>query len=234
LNAKLTDIASSAALATATGGLTLLQDSGSVKALLSAEATNNNVNVISSPSLMVLNNQEANIQVGDEVPIRTSESTNTNGSVNPIQTSSIEQRKTGVKLTVKPRVNANGLVIMDIEQSVENVKDTGSGSNIDSPTIATREITSTVAVQSGETIVLGGLIKDDITDNKSGIPFLHELPLIGPLFGGTNKKNNKTELVVLITPRVVGTRQDARLITDEFKRKLTGIYDDQPVVLKAE
>ncbi|MDD5115189.1 MAG: type II secretion system secretin GspD, partial [Methylobacter sp.] len=121
LNAKLTDIASSAALATATGGLTLLQDSGSVKALLSAEATNNNVNVISSPSLMVLNNQEANIQVGDEVPIRTSESTNTNGSVNPIQTSSIEQRKTGVKLTVKPRVNANGLVIMDIEQSVENV-----------------------------------------------------------------------------------------------------------------
>jgi len=234
LNAKLTDIASSAALATATGGLTLLQDSGSVKALLSAEATNNNVNVISSPSLMVLNNQEANIQVGDEVPIRTSESTNTNGSVNPIQTSSIEQRKTGVKLTVKPRVNANGLVIMDIEQSVENVKDTGSGSNIDSPTIATREITSTVAVQSGETIVLGGLIKDDITDNKSGIPFLYELPLIGPLFGSTNKKNNKTELVVLITPRVVGTRQDARLITDEFKRKLTGIYEDQPVVLKAE
>jgi general secretion pathway protein D len=184
---------------------------------------------------MVLNNQEANIQVGDEVPIRTSESTNTNGGgVNPIQTSSIQQRKTGVKLTVKPRVNANGLVIMDIEQSVENVKETGSGSNIDSPTIATREITSTVAVQSGETIVLGGLIKDDITDNKSGIPFLHEIPVIGSLFGGTNKKNIKTELVVLITPRVVGTRQDARLITDEFKRKLTGIYEDQPVVLKTQ
>jgi len=234
LNAKLTDIASSAALATATGGLTLLQDSGSVKALLSAEANNNNVNVISSPSLMVLNNQEANIQVGDEVPIRTSESTNTASSgTNPIQTSSIEQRKTGVKLTVKPRVNANGLVIMDIEQSVENAQKT-STSTIDSPSIQTREITSTVAVQSGETIVLGGLIKDGNEDVKSGIPFLHELPLIGPLFGSTSKNKTKTELVVLITPRVVGTQQDARLITDEFKRKLTGIYEDQPVVLKAK
>ncbi|WP_340120939.1 type II secretion system secretin GspD [Methylobacter svalbardensis] len=234
--ASLSDIAVAGAAASATGGLSLLQNSGSIKALLSAQATNGNVNVISSPSLMVLNNQEANIQVGDEVPLRTSQSSPIPTTGDPVnvnnllQTSSIQQRKTGVKLMVKPRVNANGLVIMDIEQSVENVKEGGSGSNIDSPTIATREITSSVAVQSGETIVLGGLIKDDNTDNKSGIPFLHDLPLIGPLFGATTKKNNKTELVVLITPRVVGTRQDARLITDEFKRKLTGIYQDKAVV----
>jgi len=78
------------------------------------------------------------------------------------------------------------------------------------------------------------LIKDGNEDVKSGIPFLHELPLIGPLFGSTSKNKTKTELVVLITPRVVGTQQDARLITDEFKRKLTGIYEDQPVVLKAK
>ncbi len=235
--AKLLDAALSGAAASATGGLSLLQDSGAIKALLSAEATDGNVNVISSPSLMVLNNQEANIQVGDEVPIRTSQSSAIPTTSDPInvnnllQTSSIQQRKTGVKLTVKPRVNANGLVIMDIEQSVENVKEEGSGSRIDSPTIATREITSSVAVQSGETIVLGGLIKDDDTYNKSGIPFLHELPVIGPLFGGTTKKRTKTELVVLITPRVVGTRQDARLITDEFKRKLTGIYQEAPVYI---
>jgi len=234
--AKLSDLAITGAAASATGGLSLLQNSGAVKALLSAEATDGNVNVISSPSLMVLNNQEANIQVGDEVPIRTSQSSAIPTSNDPInvnnllQTSSIQQRKTGVKLTVKPRVNANGLVIMEIEQSVENVKEEGSGSNIDSPTIATREITSSVAVQSGETIVLGGLIKDDDTHNKSGIPFLHELPVIGPLFGNTTKRKNKTELVVLITPRVVGTRQDARIITDEFKRKLTGIYEDKAVV----
>jgi len=232
--ASLSDIAVAGAAASATGGLSLLQNSGSIKALLSAQAIIGNVNVISSPSLMVLNNQEANIQVGDEVPLRTSQSSPIPTTGDPVnvnnllQTSSIQQRKTGVKLTVKPRVNANGLVIMDIEQSVENVKEGGSGSLIDSPTIATREITSSVAVQSGETIVLGGLIKDDNTDDKRGIPFLHDLPLIGPLFGATTKKNNKTELVVLITPRVVGTRQDARLITDEFKRKLTGIYQKAP------
>ncbi len=242
--ASLSDIAISGAAASATGGLSLLQNSGSVRALLSAQATNNNVNVISSPSLMVLNNQEASIQVGDEIPVRTSQSTNiTNvnqsGGILPgtdatqtsggLVTSGIQQRKTGVKLTVKPRVNASGLVIMDIEQSVEDAQATKT-SGIDSPSIQTREITSSVAVQSGETIVLGGLIKDDGSDNQAGIPFLHDLPVIGALFGNTTKTKNKTELVVLITPRVVGTRQDARLITDEFKRKLTGIYEDKIVV----
>jgi general secretion pathway protein D len=117
---------------------------------------------------------------------------------------------------------------MDIEQSVEDAQETKT-SGIDSPSIQTREITSSVAVQSGETIVLGGLIKDDGVDNQSGIPFLHQLPWIGPLFGNTKKTKNKTELVVLITPRVVGTSQDASLITNEFKRKLTGIYIDEPV-----
>lgn len=242
--ASLSDIAISGAAASATGGLSLLQNSGSVRALLSAQATNNNVNVISSPSLMVLNNQEASIQVGDEIPVRTSQSTNiTNvnqsGGILPgtdatqtsggLVTSGIQQRKTGVKLTVKPRVNASGLVIMDIEQSVEDAQATKT-SGIDSPSIQTREITSSVAVQSGETIVLGGLIKDDGSDNQAGIPFLHDLPVIGALFGNTSKTKNKTELVVLITPRVVGSRQDARLITDEFKRKLTGIYEDKIVV----
>ncbi|MDO9168679.1 MAG: type II secretion system secretin GspD [Methylobacter sp.] len=235
--ASLTDIAVAGAAASATGGLSLLQNSGSVKALLSAEATDGNVNVISSPSLMVLNNQEASIQVGEEIPLRTSQSTNvtnvggtdTTQTSGGLVTSGIQQRKTGVKLTVKPRVNANGLVIMNIEQSVENAQQTRT-SGIDSPSIQTREISSSVAVQSGETIVLGGLIKDDDTDNKAGIPFLHDLPLIGALFGNTTKNKIKTELVVLITPRVVGTRQDARLITDEFKRKLTGIYEDKAVV----
>jgi general secretion pathway protein D len=121
---------------------------------------------------------------------------------------------------------------MEIEQSVEDVKETGSGgSSIDSPTIATREINSSVAVQNGEAIVLGGLITEDNTYNKSGVPFLHTLPLIGPLFGGTVNNKDRTELVVLITPRVVQSRQDARLISDEFKRKLSGIYQEVPVYI---
>jgi general secretion pathway protein D len=222
------DVAASAV--TGGFGYAFLSDSGDIRAVLNASANDNKLNVISSPSLMVLNNQEASIQVGDEIPLRTSQSSAlpTSGqsfdASSLVQTSGIQQRKTGVKLKVKPRVNASGLVIMDIEQSVERPQQT-TASNIDSPTIQTREITSNVAVHSGETVVLGGLIDENDTYNQDGIPFLYKLPLIGPLFGSTTKEKVKTELVVLITPRVVTSRQDGRLITDEFRRKLTGIYE---------
>ncbi|MBS3951353.1 MAG: type II secretion system secretin GspD [Methylomicrobium sp.] len=227
---RLTDAAITALAAAGTGGLSAIYSSGAVKALLKAQAEDGNVNVISSPSLMVLNNQEANIQVGEEKSLRTSESTPLSGGAGPtnslIQTTQVEQRKTGVMVTVKPRVNANGLVTMEIEQSVESFGNTSTNGN---PDILTREIASSVAVQSGETIVLGGLIQERNTSSQSGIPFLHDLPLIGPLFGSTVKNNDRTELVLLLTPRVVTSRQDARLVTDEFKRKLTGIYQDVPL-----
>jgi general secretion pathway protein D len=235
------DLAAIAAAAVTGGfGYSFISHSGDIRAILSAEANDNKLNVISSPSIMVLNNHEASIQVGDEIPLRTSQSTsitnvsqtgsllNNDQTTGGLLTSGIQQRKTGVKLKVKPRVNANGFVIMDIEQTVETPKTT-TVSEIDSPTIQTREITSNVAVQSGETIVLGGLIDENDTNNQGGIPFLHKLPLIGPLFGTTNKEKLKTELVVLITPRVVSTKLDASLIANEFKRKLTGLYEDSPV-----
>jgi len=218
------DAAKKAAVTSLTGGFGYAFVSDDVSAVLEAEATKNNINIISSPSLMVLNNQEASIQVGEERSLRTSESTNTSGGVdNSVVTSTIQQRKTGVKVTVTPRVNANGLVIMEIEQSIENF---GDGETNNNPDILTREIKSSVAVQSGETIVLGGLINEQNDHKKSGIPFLHELPLIGPLFGNTTKTKRKTELVILITPRVVKSRLDASLVTDEFRRKLSGIYKE--------
>jgi len=114
---------------------------------------------------------------------------------------------------------------MDINQKADDVIEV-STSGINSPSFQKRQIQSTVAVQSGETIVLGGLISETDTFNQNGIPLLHKLPWIGALFGETVKKNNKTELVVLITPRVIKTRQSARLITLEFKRKLSGIYQE--------
>jgi len=222
------DATKKAAITTLSGGFGYAFVSNDVSVVLQAEADKGNVNIISSPSLMVLNNQEASIQVGEERSLRTSESTNTSSSsTDPIVTSTIQQRKTGVKVTVKPRVNANGLVIMEIEQSVENFAGEDRASTNGNPDILTREIKSSVAVQSGETIVLGGLINEKSTYTKSGIPFLHELPIIGPLFGNTAKNNDKTELVVLITPRVVKSRLDARLVTNEFKRKLSGIYEQR-------
>ena len=181
--------------------------------------------MLSAPSLMVLNNQEATIIVGDQVPIRTSESANTSATVGDtaLITSTIQLRDTGVTLTVKPRVNAGGLVIMEIEQKVDGVSRTES-SEIDSPTIQQRQIKSSVAVQSGETIVLGGLITEQRELGKSGVPVLSRLPIIGGLFGKTDKVLDRTELVVLITPRIVKNEQDSRLITHEFKKRLKGIY----------
>jgi len=217
--------ASALAVGAATGGFGYAFASGNIKAVLNAAATDNKINVISTPSLMVLNNQEALIQVGDQVPIRTSESTNTSGSVNPIQTSAIQMRETGVVLNVKPRVNANGLVTLEIKQSVDRAIPTVQ-SNIDSPTIQQRKIESTVVVQSGESIILGGLMAENDVIDFSGVPVLHKIPVLGSLFGSTTKTKEKTELIVLITPRVIENKWDSRAITREFKQKLRFVFPE--------
>ncbi len=231
-------IATAGGAAFATGGLSAVYNSGVVNAILSAQAGKGNVNVISSPSLMVLNNQEAKINVGQQVPVSTGGSsiplsgTQTGGSF--AQTNSIQYKDTGVTLDVTPRVNANGMVIMEIKQIVSSVVSLpASGTTLtqqQTPTIDKKEIESSVAVQDGETIVLGGLINEENTENKGGIPFLYDIPWIGPLFGSTLYDKTKKELVVLITPRVVKTKQDSRQISDEFKRKLTGIYETRAVL----
>ncbi len=229
--AKFGTAAATAAAAAATGGLSAIYSSGAIKALLNAQANLGNVQVISSPSLMVLNNQEAKINVGDQVPIQTSSlsnaiaSTGTNTGTGFAQANQIQYKDTGVILEVTPRVNSSGMVIMDIHQTVSTPVATTTGVST-SPTIQKKEIESSVAVKDGETIALGGLIESKKNYLKNGIPFLHEIPYIGSLFGDTTLKDDKTELVVLITPRVVTSKQDARVITDEFKRKLTGLYYD--------
>ena len=131
----------------------------------------------------------------------------------------VELRDTGVILSVTPRVNAGGLVIMDIEQEVSDVINTTT-SGIDSPTIQTRKISSSIAVQSGETVALGGLIIDNTQNTKVGLPFLHKIPLLGVLFGRTEETLDRTELLVLLTPRVAGTQGEARAITEELRRRV--------------
>lgn len=220
-------LASNAFNGIGTGGFSYLlqtsNNSQAVSAVINAAATKNNINVISSPSLMVVNNMQAQILVGDQIPTQTGSLSSTatgNGAV----ATSITQTQTGVTLKIKPRVNSNGLVAMDIIQTVSEPQTTTS-STLDSPTIHNRSIQTTVAVQSGETIVLGGLITETNTFDTFGVPWLHEIPGIGSLFGSTTRNKDKTELVVLLTPRVMKSRQDALNVTDEFKRKLTGIYD---------
>ena len=127
-------------------------------------------------------------------------------------------------------MNANGIVNMKLKQIVSNVAAAPASGVTTSATFDKKEIDSSVAVNDGETIVLGGLISESLDNKSSGVPYLHSLPVIGPLFGNTGKTNDKTELVVLITPRVVKNKQDSRVISNEFKRKLTGIYQDNDKV----
>ncbi len=223
-------------------GYSLFYSGGTAKAVLNALAEKSAINVIASPSLMVLNNQEAFINVGDKVPVATSQSTNTNSvNVTPnvltpnttsaIVSNNIQMLDTGITLKIKPRVNAGGLVLMKIEQEANQAVATTT-SALNSPTIQQRKINSSIAVKNGETIVLGGLIREDTSDSLTGMPFLSDIPILGSLFGTTSKNKNKTELVILITPRVVENEKNARDVTDEFKHKLTGIYQDTPLKLQ--
>jgi len=206
----------------------IVSDNINIRATIELLARNEKVDVISTPSLMVLNNKEGHMRVGNTVPKRTSEaSTNTTGGIQPAQ---IGEAKAGVDLTVTPRVNANGVVIMDIIQEVNRVlppDNTTSGSTIDSPTIFERKIESSVAVVDGESVVLGGLMDETHTDKNNGIPILKDIPLLGWLFGTQNRSVQKKELIVIITPHVIEDKFDARKVTDEFKRKLTGIFYDK-------
>ncbi|NKB37189.1 MAG: type II secretion system protein GspD [Gammaproteobacteria bacterium] len=200
---------------------TIINSASNVSVALNALETESEINVLSSPSLMVLDNQEASINVGDEIPVPSRQSVS-NINPNSPTVNEIQFRNTGITLTVTPRVNNSGLVTMDIKQEVSNAIPTTS-STIDAPTIQQRQIESTVAISSGETIVLGGLILDSNTDNESGVPGLSRIPILGKLFGQTNNSSRRTELIVLITPRIVRNNIDAREITDEFRSKLLSL-----------
>lgn len=188
-----------------------------VSAVLNALATDSKLNVISSPSLMVLDNRTARITVGDQVPVRTETATTEGGVI----IESIQFKDTGVQLEVKPRINTGGLITLDIRQDVTDAgeRDAATGQR----SFRQRNIESSIAIQSGDTIMLGGLITENNTDTESGVPGLSKLPLIGALFGKTTESKRRTELVVLITPRVVRTSDDARLLTDEFRLRMNSL-----------
>ena len=205
---------------------TVLDNADQARIALNALEQETQVNILSSPSLMVLDNQTAFINVGDEIPVPARQSVS---NINPDSptVNEIQFRQTGITLTVTPRVNHNGRVTMEIRQEVSNAVGTTS-SDIDAPTIQQRQVESTVAVHSGETLVLGGLIQDTASDAESGIPGLRRIPLLGKLFGETREEQRRTELLVLITPRVVVDRNDVRQITDEFREKLRTIAPAGP------
>ena len=186
---------------------------------LNASASTNNVNIISSPIILASDNMEAKIQIKTEYPVADTEYKLAGGDSNVVE-SSVQYRDTGVMLSVTPHINARGLVTMDISQEVSNPSDGVKVGGKDYPTFRNRSLSTSLTVNHAQSIVIGGLMTDDRAKGHSGIPFLIKLPFIGSLFGSTSNKTSKTELVLLITPRVINSLEDADSVTQEFKAKV--------------
>ena len=201
-------------------GLSLLFNGASSAAAINALNSITDVNVVSSPSLMVLDNQEATLQIGDEVPIATQQVVDTSDTSAPI-VNTISFRDTGIILNVKPRVSSGGQVILEIEQEVSSVSNTTT-SGIDSPTISQRRIETSVIVTDGQTIALGGLIQESNNQTNTQVPGAGDVPVLGALFRNRSDKVAKTELLILITPRVIRNGQESRTVTDELRQRISG------------
>lgn len=196
-------------------------------ALVSMLQNEGDVKVLSAPSVLVLNNTEASINVGQQIPVVSSSFVNpiTQPGAGSLGQNQFQFRDTGIILNVKPRVNPGGLVFLEVqaEQSTPGPSDTASefGGNVP---VDRKSIETEVAVQSGDTVLLGGLIQQNDSEASSGTPGLMKIPVIGRLFGRTAKDNSRKELLVLITPTVIrGGAEDARELTEEYKKRFQGL-----------
>jgi len=186
--------------------------------VLDALASVTEVKVVSSPSVVVIDNQPALLKVGDEVPVSTQQTSAIEVPNAPI-VSSIRFRDTGVILKVIPRVNSSGLVTMDIEQEISAVVPQPGGPSL-TPTISQRRIASTISVYSGQMVALGGLISEQRNLDKSGLPVINRIPIIGEIIGSNERGMKRTELIVFIRPQVIRDPRDARDVAEELRSRL--------------
>ena len=199
-------------------GFSYFVNTPNVKVVLNALSGVTHVNLVSSPSLMTLNNKRATLQIGDEVPIATQSAVSVVTPGAPI-VNSIAFRNTGVILNITPRVSSNGQVLLEIEQEVSDVKPTTS-SNINSPTIQQRRIKTTVSVNNGGSVVLAGLMRDKATRKNNQVPLIGDIPLVGNLFKDKADTIERTELLIAITPQVLKTNADLGLVAAEFRDRM--------------
>ena len=192
------------------------------QAALSALEQDNRVNILSSPHVLASDNKEAKIAISTEIPIATTEYTVTTGT-EPILETSIQYRDTGVILTVTPHINESGLVTMDINQEVSEQSTNVSVAGKDYPSFYKRSVSTTLTVKHGQTIVIGGLIKETESDSMAGVPCLIGIPFIRYLFGKDKQGTSKTEMIVMITPRVIVNLEDVDAVTKEFKEKVSKV-----------
>ena len=206
-----------------TDGLQLINVVGTdIRAVLQALGQDGRARVESAPKLLVLDNAKGTVNVGTRISVETGSSSGTGTGGNVVTTR--QYIDTGVLLTVTPRINAGGRVTLDINQEVSSA---GASSN-NNPPINTRKAQTTVNVASGETMVLAGLIQTDRNIGTTGVPLLSKIPILGGLFGTQSFRNNRTELVVLITPTVISSNDEARAVTEELRKKLPSLEHAMP------
>jgi general secretion pathway protein D len=204
-----------------TGGIsfTLLNDSGQTRAVINALSSNNQVNILSTPRLLAKSGSEARIQVGNEVPIITSQqTTSTTQQGNAAILQSVQYRNTGVILTIKPVVHAGNRVDLDVSQEVSEAA-TNTTSNISSPTISNRRISTSLSLRDGASVMLGGLMSETRNSGETGVPILKDVPGLGQLFRTNTMSTRKTELLVIITPYIIDGDEDSRAITNSFRSR---------------
>lgn len=189
-----------------------------VRAALNALAARTNVEVISSPVIATLDNQQATLQVGDEIPIVTQVATNIT-TPDATVLNSVQYRQTGIVLKVTPRIGAGGLVTVTVKQEASDIAETRT-SGIDSPTIQQRKFESTITVADGETVALGGLIRTSKTKTRSGVPIASAIPVVGAAFRNSTTATRKTELIIFLTPRIIRSQQESRQVTQDLRDRL--------------
>lgn len=202
-------------------GLTLafFDSDNNVRAFFDLLAAKSTVKFLSTPQVMVLDNQTANIRVGDQIPVTTRSSQSTSNPDAPIVTE-VQFRDTGTLLTVTPRINAGGQVTLEISQEVSipgAAPAIGGGGNV---SIAQRTITSSVIVQSGQTVVLGGLILENTTEGRTGVPILMDIPLLGKMFSSTSEDVFRTELLITVKPLVITNDREMMKVTEELRMQI--------------
>jgi general secretion pathway protein D len=198
-------------------------NSATPQVILSALHQYTDVKILSNPSLVVVDNQPATLEVGDQVPVSTG--TATVLSANNAVVSTVDYKNTGIILHVQPRVNSNGNVLLDIEQEISSVPNSSSslstGVNL-TPTISERKVKSELSVASGQTVLLAGLISESQSITNSGIPVLDQIPLLGSAFSSKDKSIARTELILFIRPQVIRDGADASVVAEELRSKMRG------------
>jgi general secretion pathway protein D len=188
---------------------------------LSALESSGDAKVLSAPSTVVLNNQETTFKVGEKIPIVQTYLVPGVGSGTDYNAGQVQYIDTGVLLDVVPRVSPGGLVYLDVQQVVS--KPSATTDKNGNYTISNRALSTEVAVQSGQTVLLGGLIQQTDSVQDSGVPFLNRIPVLGRLFGTTDRNRSRTELIVLITPRIIRNPEEARRNTDEYESQFESL-----------